>query len=508
MPTPHSKTRQALKSRFGRGALPTEADFSNLIDAGLNQAEDGVSKRPNQPLSLVRQKPDQPVLRLFEEPTAVSCAWQIQLAAEGKAGFAITNTAGQACLFIDQKTGHVGLGTASPTAQLTVHSDLSSTDTVRDPESLLKHRGPVAIKSPIPQLDFIDTDTAIDWTIHVNDNRLYFVRSHWQYTDFLLDGNTGHVGIGTVCPEHKLHVYGTAVITTLQADEIQLGGKLLVPQTQSKVAILANGNVGIGERHPAARLTIASDLTVTNTAKDPQSQLSYGGHLAIKAPLPQLDFLAVGGFAGSNDGHWAIRVADGKMSFVRSPWDDRVLVLDGKGNVGIGTAEPRAKLEVAGDMRVEEPVIDNKWQLGGGWMRGKDDWLRVLKPDLQVYDASLGSYYGGFAAKYLWSSEGRIQGSDLRLKQPDSIRPMVNMLPKILGLKPVEFRYKTDPDERNPRFGFIAQEVEEIFPEAVDIGPDGMKGIDEGCLIALLARAIKEQQAEIDLLQAQLSPEP
>jgi hypothetical protein len=32
-----------------------------------------------------------------------------------------------------------------------------------------------------------------------------------------------------------------------------------------------------------------------------------------------------------------------------------------------------------------------------------------------------------------------------------------------------------------------------------------MKGIQEGCLVALLAQAIKEQQAQIDALRAELA---
>jgi len=75
---PTSKSRQELRSRFVRNAIPTEADFADLIAASLNQADDGVLKLPDQPLGLVRQKPDQPVLRFFADPAAqvgVVCGW-------------------------------------------------------------------------------------------------------------------------------------------------------------------------------------------------------------------------------------------------------------------------------------------------------------------------------------------------------------------------------------------------------------------------------------------------
>jgi len=98
MPSPTTKSRQALKARFVRGAIPTETDFSDLIGAGLNQAEDGVYKLPNEPLSLVRQQADQAVLRFYEDPAAAGSAWQITLTDQGAAGFAIAMaTARPAC---------------------------------------------------------------------------------------------------------------------------------------------------------------------------------------------------------------------------------------------------------------------------------------------------------------------------------------------------------------------------------------------------------------------------
>lgn len=511
MPTPHTKTRQALKARFVRGAIPTEADFSDLIGASLNQIEDGVIKLPNQPLSLVRQKRDQPVLRFFEDAGAASSAWQIHLAAEGRSGVAMTNKQGQTCLFIDQESGHVGLGTASPVARLTVHSDLLSTDIAQDPGSHLKHAGPVAIKSHYPQLDWIDTDGAMDWAIHLAGGCLSFARTPWKFGVFHLDGNTGNVGIGTDQPAQKLHVNGSAAITTLHVDEIRLTGELVA--SQSRVTISSNGNVGICETNPAARLTVSSDLDVTKTSKDPHSKLSYGGHLAIKAPTPQIDFLIMDS-RRLGEFHWAIQVSNGKLSFVASPWNENVFVLDGKGNIGVGTSQPVVKLHVAGVANVEEPVIGKRWQLGGGYWKGywHDHYIRLLNPAIQNFrtttEANDFGQYGGFAAKSLWTHEGRLQGSDRRLKLGESIRPMANILPRLLDLMPVEFRFKTDPEERSPRLGFIAQEVEKVFPEAVEVGPDGMKGIDTNCIVALLAQALKEQQAEIDLLQAQIIPPP
>ncbi|MEB3362412.1 MAG: hypothetical protein VKI42_09855, partial [Synechococcaceae cyanobacterium] len=105
MPNTNTKSRQDLRSRFVRNAIPSEADFADLIAASLNQADDGVLKLPDQPLGLVRQKPDQPVLRFFADPTAEGAAWQVQLGSGDKPSFGLAGADGKLALFVDGATG-------------------------------------------------------------------------------------------------------------------------------------------------------------------------------------------------------------------------------------------------------------------------------------------------------------------------------------------------------------------------------------------------------------------
>ena len=60
----------------------------------------------------------------------------------------------------------------------------------------------------------------------------------------------------------------------------------------------------------------------------------------------------------------------------------------------------------------------------------------------------------------------------------------------------------TDPDRL--RVGFLAQQVKEILPEAVQTDKDGYLGIDYSLLIPLLVEALKEQQAQINQLSQKL----
>jgi hypothetical protein len=105
----------------------------------------------------------------------------------------------------------------------------------------------------------------------------------------------------------------------------------------------------------------------------------------------------------------------------------------------------------------------------------------------------------------MWCRSGSFTGSDISLKDQQTIRPIKDALLRVKELNPVHFRYKDQPVDSLPKLGFIAQEMEAVLPEVVGLGPEGMKGIQEGCLVALLAQAIKEQQAQIDALRAELA---
>lgn len=79
------------------------------------------------------------------------------------------------------------------------------------------------------------------------------------------------------------------------------------------------------------------------------------------------------------------------------------------------------------------------------------------------------------------------------------------VLAKILALRPVSWRWKDKKVSGEKQYGFIAQEVEEIFPDMVSDGIwlDGKKHkfITPTDLVPYLISAIKEQQIQIDELR-------
>jgi hypothetical protein len=139
---------------------------------------------------------------------------------------------------------------------------------------------------------------------------------------------------------------------------------------------------------------------------------------------------------------------------------DIVLSPLGGGNVGIGTATPGFKLEVNGTAH----RVDNV-----------STWTVV---------------------------------SDARLKK--KIRPLPGALDKLLALRGVNFEYidsEKAPALSGEQIGFIAQEVEKVFPDWVETGPDGYKRVTVRGLEALVVEALRELQQKQEANDTELAAE-
>lgn len=94
--------------------------------------------------------------------------------------------------------------------------------------------------------------------------------------------------------------------------------------------------------------------------------------------------------------------------------------------------------------------------------------------------------------------------SDSRLKT--NISPITNVIAGILQLQPVSYDWKKTEypqfqfDDKR-QIGFLAQDLEKIFPEAVTLGSDGFYTISYSTLIPVVVQAIKEQQQQADDLK-------
>lgn len=70
------------------------------------------------------------------------------------------------------------------------------------------------------------------------------------------------------------------------------------------------------------------------------------------------------------------------------------------------------------------------------------------------------------------------------------------------SLRPVSFRYRNDPTGE-PRYGLVAEEVAEVYPELVTRTPTGeVLGVDYPQLIPLLLNELQRQQRTVAVLEA------
>ncbi len=164
-------------------------------------------------------------------------------------------------------------------------------------------------------------------------------------------------------------------------------------------------------------------------------------------------------------------------------------------NVGIGTTSPSARLHVRGVSGNQSSAIitDRSGNVytdwNSGWGGGLATWDIVCA-----------------GIKY----STLVNRSDERLKRDIQPLDAPTELQRLLQLRPVSYFWR---DERlneamqgKPQFGFIAQELQSVFPELVLEGSDQdeMLSVNYQALFPLLVNAIQVQQAEIRQLQEEL----
>ena len=123
---------------------------------------------------------------------------------------------------------------------------------------------------------------------------------------------------------------------------------------------------------------------------------------------------------------------------------------------------------------------------------------------------SVSSSYKLYVSGEAYSTVGWSSSSDARFKK--NVRPLANVLPSLLKVQPVNFNFDRskssrfdDEPEGAEQLGFLAQDLEALFPELVMTDTEGFKSVKYDKLTVLLAQGLKEQQGAIAALSERVS---
>jgi Chaperone of endosialidase len=135
-----------------------------------------------------------------------------------------------------------------------------------------------------------------------------------------------------------------------------------------------------------------------------------------------------------------------------------------------------------------------------------DQWeMAVTEPDGEL--ALFNEQFSANTPAGIFATNGQyFAGSDRRWKK--DIAPTQSVLDRILKMEPVQYRFKYEQDNAPLSYGFIAQDVQKLFPElvhesAATASQEKMLHLNYAGFNVLAIKAIQEQQTQLDTLKAE-----
>ena len=237
----------------------------------------------------------------------------------------------------------------------------------------------------------------------------------------------------------------------------------------------SSGNVGIGTASPNSRFVVTSGTSPN------RSQIIIGS-----TGLSE-------NFYDSNTHYFR----DGSQ-----PASERMRI-DSSGNVGIGTTSPSGTLHSVSTSSSVTPGIFAITATSSTATPAvaviKQDALNTTNQSFVLFKVGGGTNCGKINANGA-NTAAFGSTSDARLKE--NITALPSQIDNVCALRPCEFDYK---DGSGHQIGFIAQEMQEVYPDSVGVGDDGMLTITAWSKTeARLVKAIQELKAKNDLLEARL----
>lgn len=289
---------------------------------------------------------------------------------------------------------------------------------------------------------------------------------------FQVDASADRVGIGQATPDTKLEVVGDVmatdaafVISTLGADIGASGNVDHIWHNDGTNTWHFVSDAAYKTANNSSSTVLAGSFETVNTSNSSCSVI-LSPFVSCNAVTSNIDFDFQGSFTGSGSGTM------GDMSIQAA-------------SAGFGTI---GSVNPTGTFRflVDGAIVCN---VSNGIYPGTDG----------------GGSCGISSAKWstVYANNGTINTSDRRHKT--NIQGIEYGLETVLALNPVSFSWKKDLTSK--KLGLIAQEVQALLPEVVEVGDDkdNTLGVFYSDIIPVLIKAIQEQQEEIEYLKSRVN---
>jgi hypothetical protein len=318
--------------------------------------------------------------------------------------------------------------------------------------------------------------------------------------------------------------FGNTTYPTVQKNRIRSSisagaqGNILIFETctgttgvhnEGQFTLLGDGKVGIGTSSPGAKLDVAGSAYVRGDSTD--ATFTSAGQLAIKRSTsdPVLSFHAN---AGSQIGNIQMQ-ASGTCGITVAVAQPLAFTVNGSERARISSTG-ELLLGATGDTGYKFTAYSASsaqmlYLRSGASGDAGTAMIRLMKSDstnttsqifiqfiVDANNTNSGQINANGASQAAFGSF-----SDVRLKE--NIENLPSQLNNILALRPVEFDYKNGSGHQ---IGFIAQEMEQVYPDAIGVGEDEMLTVTGWSKTeARLVKAIQEQQLLIQQLQADVA---
>jgi hypothetical protein len=284
------------------------------------------------------------------------------------------------------------------------------------------------------------------------------------------------IGIVTTSPAFEVDVDGDINFTGSLYQNGNLFGEASIWESNGNDIFYTQGNLGIGTTAPAEALHVIGS-----------SIISVG--------------LTTGNINFTGDLY-----KDGEI-YISSQWETIGSDISfTNGNVGIGTTAPAQALHVIGSSIISVGLTTGNINFTGDLYKDGEIYIssqwETIGSDISFTNGNVG--IGTTAPSYKLHVEGTIFASDditafSDMRKKKDIVTIDDSLSKVNALRGV---YYTSIASEKRSLGVVAQELEEVIPEAVLTDDQGFKSVAYGNIAGILIEAIKELSAKVQELES------